>query len=227
MQRICFINGSPRGKRSGSQYFLEEIRNMLDTNQFQTEEFSIVDCQNNQAAETAMAGIAAADCLVFVFPLYIDSVPSHLLDFLYRFEGRLKGNPAMPGAAMPPRVYAIVNNGFIEGTQNCNALRIMQHFAEAAGLQWRFGVGIGGGEFMKETRKKIPLQSKMKRNVYDALIKLKRDIETEEAAYERNLYVSPKMPKTFFMIGGQRHWITAARKNHVPKKQLYARPYQP
>ena len=226
MKRICMINGSPRGPKSGSQYFLDEIRRLLDPVQFRTEDFAIADCLKNGSVAQAFAAIDNADCLIFAFPLYIDSIPSHLLDFLHQLAAHRKSAQAAAPGAQLPRLYAVVNNGFIEGTQNSNALRIMRHFADAAGFTWRFGVGIGAGEFMKETGKTIPLQSKLKHKVYEALVKLKQDIENEEVTIEKNLLVNPAMPKVLFMMAGRHHWISDARKNRVAKKQLYARPWE-
>ena len=52
------------------------------------------------------AKIAGSDVLVLVFPLYVDSIPSQLLQFLINLEGLNDLNHDM-------MVYCIVNNGFL------------------------------------------------------------------------------------------------------------------
>ena len=54
--------------------------------------------------------------------------------------------------ACTPRVYAIANNGFIEGKQNEPLMQLMENFCRRAGLTWGGGVGIGGGVMLNVTR---------------------------------------------------------------------------
>ena len=43
------------------------------------------------------------------------------------------------------KIYAIANNGFIEGNQNAPLFRVMENFCTRSDLQWCGGIGIGGG----------------------------------------------------------------------------------
>jgi hypothetical protein len=88
---------------------------------------------------------------------------------------------------------------------------------------WRFGIGIGGGELLRETQKTIPLNSKLKRPVYQGLCKLAQDIKTAEIACEKNILVNLKMPKALFMFVGNHRWTSQAKQNHLKKKDLLAR----
>lgn len=49
-------------------------------------------------------------------------------------------------------MYAIANNGFIEGKQNEPLMQLMENFCRRAGLTWGGGVGIGGGVMLNATR---------------------------------------------------------------------------
>ena len=49
-------------------------------------------------------------------------------------------------------MYAIANNGFIEGKQNEPLMQLMENFCRRAGLTWGGGVGIGGGVMLNVTR---------------------------------------------------------------------------
>jgi hypothetical protein len=73
-----------------------------------------------------------------------------MLDVLVHLDDYCHSQPVQPHN---PLVYVIVNNGFIEGMQNKNVLNIMRHFTDTLGYNWRFGIGIGGGEFLRETQK--------------------------------------------------------------------------
>lgn len=226
MKKICFINGSPKKSVSCSGTLINEISKMLDSSKVQTEAVSIVNCLKSDGLEKTFAKLLQMDVLVFVFPLYIDSIPSSMLDFLDQFNVFVDSQTERKAVkTLGPKVYAIMNCGFIEGMHNRTALKIMEHFSNALGFNWRFGMGIGAGEFMRATFTVIPLQSKLKRTVYQALCKLKDDIEGEEAIYEKNLLVNPAMSKLVFIVVGYWNWITMAKKAGLKRRALYNRPY--
>ena len=87
-----------------------------------------------------------AQTVVFVLPLYVDGVPSHVLRFMQEMETCCKQNGLRLG------VYCVANNGFIEGRQNEPLMQVFEHFCERAGLRWGGGVGIGGGVMLNVTR---------------------------------------------------------------------------
>ncbi len=225
MQRIGMINGSPREEQSASYYFCGEIRNMLNPTVATVEIITALHYGDQSSRATVFESMARLDTLIFVFPLYIDSIPSNLLDFLTEFgDFYHQRKQALPTLNTPPRVYAVCNNGFIEGTQNRTALKIMEHYAQALGMRWRFGIGVGGGEFMRNTQGQIPLQSKVKNRVYQAFLQLIEDIETQEVALEKNRFVNPALTKNLFMMVGNCNWIGMAKKFRLRKRDLYAQP---
>lgn len=222
MNRICFVNGSPRGRNSGSGGFIKVIGGMLDKDRTGVHELCIVESVKSKSLQKEFEKLAGMDAIVFVFPLYIDAIPSSMLDFLYCFEEFINNLNSSKEQNKPPRVYAVINNGFVEGGQNVNAARIMRHYAAKIGFTWRFAIGIGAGEFIKETQNNIPLKSKIKRKIYDAIVKLVTDIESTEVAQEKDILASPSMPKSLFILMGNAHWTGAAKKS---RKQLSARPF--
>jgi len=50
------------------------------------------------------------------------------------------------------RVYTIVNCGFPEPKINTEAIRVIKNFFKRLNLNWRFGIGIGMGEFVGTTK---------------------------------------------------------------------------
>ena len=93
-----------------------------------------------------LEAVRGADNVVFSMPLYVDSVPSHVLPFLKEMENFCREN----GSNF--NVYVIANNGFIEGKQNEPLMQVMGNFCERSGNRWCGGLGIGGGVMMNVLR---------------------------------------------------------------------------
>jgi multimeric flavodoxin WrbA len=153
--------------------------------------------------ESVLQSMSGCDALVFFFPLYVDGIPSHLLRFLDEQGGAIAA--AAPGA----HVYAVVNNGFYEGSQNALALTMMESFATHAGLPWGGGCGVGGGEMSGFAPiGKGPLTSLGK-----ALDRLCEAILAGQAM--ENLYVSPGIPRRLYIAAAHMGFRSQAKKNGV------------
>lgn len=185
---------------------------MLDKQIIEIHEICVVESLRHNTMEKDFTLLEKMSSIVFVFPLYIDAIPSNLLEYMYEFHEYITSHPHTPDYA-PPKVYAIINNGFIEGSQNVNALQIMTHYTARIGYSWRFGIGIGAGEFVKETMEVIPLKSRLKRNIYDALVKLTTELESQNITQHCNIMTSPSMPKFLFMVVANRHWTTESGRS--------------
>ena len=140
--KTVFINCSPKKRFCASAYFLglqrlfvkgkkvtEKLRNKSDYQRILNE---LTD--------------ADADAVVFCLPLYVDSVPSHVLSFLKEMELFCKEN------SIHLTIYSISNNGFIEGNQSEPLLRVFQNFCGKSNLKWGGGIGIGGGVMLNVYR---------------------------------------------------------------------------
>ncbi|WP_105614412.1 NAD(P)H-dependent oxidoreductase [Vallitalea okinawensis] len=221
--KVCFINGSPRGKSSGSQFLIGEISSMIKKEEIKVDNICIVDCLKNRDLEEVFCELLDYDSLVFTFPLYVDSIPSSMLDFMTQFETFVHHQNNV--LVKRPKVYAVVNCGFIEGEQNKHALKIMEHFSDKIEFSWQMGVGIGAGEFLARTPD-LPLENKVKRNILKAFNVLVQHIKDEELDVSSNILESPKIPRFIFIFMGSRGWVQWAKKNSLKKKQLMARPYK-
>ncbi len=104
-------------------------------------------------------------------------------------------------------MYCLINCGFLEGTQNTLAIDILKNYCKRIGFNWRFGVGIGGGEFMASS-KNMPLNCKMKMPVYNAFLDLKKDIENNDSNIDISeaILVNARMPKFIFKLAGNLSW---------------------
>lgn len=225
MKKLCFINGSPRGKNSCSQGFINEISKILKDKDFDIAVICAVESLRSGTTEAVFEKICNSDSIIITFPLYVDCLPSHLLEFMVGFEEFLQKNQNYRAVIEKnkPTLHAIANCGFIEGNQNRHALKIVENFAKKTGLQWKFGIGVGGGEFMRATENSIPMESGMKSKIYGAFKLLAKDIEGSDTDKRENILIEPPIPRPLFILTANRYWITEANKNSVTKKQLYSR----
>ncbi|MGH4121575.1 MAG: flavodoxin [Clostridium sp.] len=215
MTNLCFINGSPRKRGSCSSYLISELIKLLDSN-IKTKEYYI---SNLMKDKKSLEEIISYDKIIFVSPLYGDCFPSTMLDFMATFEDFIKEK-----SNINIDMYCIVNCGFLEGTQNKLALNIMKNYCNRLNFNWRFGVGIGGGEYMTSS-KNMPLNSRMKKPVYNSFLALKKDIENKSNNQVDNMLTNAKMPKFIFKFVANLRWKSMAKKNSIKAKDLYKKIY--
>ncbi|GKU27046.1 flavodoxin [Clostridium folliculivorans] len=211
MAKICFINGSPRGKNSASKTFIDELCKITSNTIKETNYFSLND-------QLDYGKVVDSDAIVIAFPLYVDTLPSSVIEFLEALELFSKN------ITKQPKIYAIVNCGFFEGIQTKNAMALFENFCLKTGFIWRFGVGIGAGEFMKLTKDIIPINSDIKREVYNAFIELNEDIVNNKHDFKESLFISPNFPKSEFIASADNGWVEFAKTFSVSKEQLYSTP---
>jgi hypothetical protein len=138
--KTVFIDCSPK-KRLSASGFIASF-----TGVFVTGKKKKVKLRNKTDHESILNEIKDADNIVFTMPLYVDGVPSHVLPFLKEMEEFCKDND------LKISVYVIANNGFIEGNQNEPLMQIMENFCIRCNINWRGGLGIGGGVMMNVMR---------------------------------------------------------------------------
>lgn len=86
--------------------------------------------------------IKKCDRVVLATPLYVDGLPSHVLRFLKELEVFCKKEN------ITFKMYVISNCGFYEGHQTKTLLLQVKAWCKRAGVEWKGGVGIGGGEMI-------------------------------------------------------------------------------
>ncbi len=138
--KTVYINCSPKKKFSASSYFL--FLQKLFVRGKKVSETLRGPADHGRILED----IKDADAVVFGLPLYVDSVPSHVLRFMKEMECFCKEEN------IHPCVYCIANNGFIEGSQNEPLMQCFENFCSRSGLPFGGGVGIGGGVMLNVTR---------------------------------------------------------------------------
>jgi len=158
--------------------------------------------------------------VILSFPLYWDSLPSHLIEALERLHAHRKEIETKNA----PKLYVVVNNGFPETWHNEVAITMCRRFAKEAGFKWQGALNIGGGGAINEK----PLEEtggmtiRLRETLEMAAAAMAKGEPTPkevEARLEKQLY--PSWVTLFTNFG----WRRQAKKKGA-KYPLRARPYQ-
>lgn len=207
--KICMINGSPKTSKSISELLIEYLMPLIKGNEIITYNVCKIDF-----SEMQFSHIQSSDVLIFAFPLYVDSINSHLLRFLIEFENRGVCNNKST-------VYCMINNGFYEGWQNRVAADIMKNWCKALGLTYGQTLGVGAGE-MLPFLKDVPLGHGPNKNIGIALQELSRNILSQNQG--KDLFISPNLPRFLWKIASSFcFWYPKAKKNGLKRKGLKER----
>lgn len=204
--KITIINGSPKTVKSNSEILENYLFPLLKENNIK-KYYSIYFQLNDKTKNE----IYNSDILIFIFPLYVDGIPSNLLKLLVKFE---KENVVRPET----KIYCIVNNGFYEGKQNFLALLHMKNWCKKVNAKWGQGIGIGSGELLPYL-KKFKLGQGPLKNLEKILNRLSRNILTLNS--DKNIYINPNWTKSLYFIQGSISWILKARKNNLKIRELF------
>ena len=204
--KIIIINGSPKTIKSNSEILGNYLFPLLKENNIK-KYYSIYFQLNDKTKNE----IYNSDVLIFIFPLYVDGIPSNLLKLLVKFE---KENVVRPKT----KIYCIVNNGFYEGKQNFLALLHMKNWCKKVNAKWGQGIGIGSGELLPYL-KKFKLGQGPLKNLEKILNRFSRNILTLNG--DKNIYINPNWPKSLYFIQGSFSWILKARKNNIKIRELF------
>ena len=142
---------------------------------------------------------------------------SHLISYLIQVEEQLK-NTAVPNNCT---VYAIVNCGFYEGSQNVLALDIMKCWCEKAGFVWGGGLGVGGGGMMSMLAS-VPRRKRASRKTFP---RLSVHSQTEYPGVKSaEIYVfSPNFPRFLYKMAAEMGWRKAVKNNGLKTHDLWNR----
>ena len=204
--KISIINGSPKAGRSNSEILENYLLSLLKDNGIRKYYSISVRLDDKIKNE-----IYNSDVLIFLFPLYVDGIPSNLLKLLVEFEKEKVVNPAT-------RVYCVVNNGFYEGKQNRLAILQIKNWCEKVKARWGQGIGVGAGELLPYL-KKCKLEQGPLKNLGKALEKFSINILTLKN--DKDIYINPNWLKSLYFFQGSISWILKGRKNNLRVRELF------
>lgn len=208
--KIALINGSPKSNNSVSECILQELKVFIESDNNMISEYNFRKPQLN--AEE-IEELAEQDVLVFAFPLYVDGIPSHLLNCLIQLEKAF-----IVANKKDILVYTLVNCGFYEGHQNRVAIEIMENWCTKVGLKWGQGVGIGAGG-MFQSVKSVPLGYGPKKNLGVVIKQLSDNIQNCNMG--ENTFIKPNFPRFAYKLAAEMGWRSSIRANGLNRKDLF------
>lgn len=135
---LLLLNASPKKKGGASRFFSRLFRLFLPGVRKKA-----VSLSSRQDFQQVLELFPDMDVVCLFVPLYVDGLPSHVVEFLIQAEEYCKNHSCRF------RLYALSNNGFVEGKQNRPALHMLQAWCEKAGITWGGGIGVGGGMMLQ------------------------------------------------------------------------------
>lgn len=227
MRQLAFINGSPKRGESCSLYMIDYLSQELKNTFSKTLTVNALSLLKDSDKTKVFQELLSCEALVIVFPLYVDSLPSSLLEMLADLDHYKKSCPST--SSFVPSIYGLANCGFIDSFQNKNALHILENYALSAGFRWYGGIGLGGGEMIRSTKDQIPLVSKVAKPVYEALCTLIASIKALEPLPVSNtiIFGNYKFKQRIFIVMANFFWLPLAKKNGLTLRKLYAKPDLP
>ncbi|MGL5675620.1 MAG: NAD(P)H-dependent oxidoreductase [Cellulosilyticaceae bacterium] len=220
MSKIAFINGSPRAKGSLSSWFIEYLS--PSESNVECVEYNALNLHRQPDLTSTFDSLLSCDALVIVTPLYVDSLSSHLLEFLKKLENYTQSLSNPPTLIL----YGVLNCGFIEGPQNHIALRILENYSVRMGWQFGGGIGIGGGEMFKGLKNSVPKEAKIIKPIYEALDALTTSITDLVPLPQSQMLVTPGFPKLGFMFMGNMGWIRFTKHTEANFFDLFHKPHK-
>lgn len=210
--KIGLINGSPKKEQSVSSYILQDLKALLNDDNNIIIEYHF---RKPQLEEKYKDELIDCNAIVFAFPLYVDGIPSHLLNNLIQLESFISSNKEKE-----IMVYSIVNCGFYEGHQSKIAIEIMENWCIKAGLKWGQGIGIGAGGMIPALRN-VPTGYGPRKNVDYVLKQLASNIL--KSISDKNIFISPNFPRIAYKLAAERSFRQSIKANGLKTRDLYTR----
>lgn len=206
---VALINASPKIKGSSSGILLNDLKECLGT-KVDIEEISL---RTGKITKEIIEQLKKADTWVVAFPLYVDSLPSHLLACLKQLEKMTWKKPNL-------NIYGIANCGFYEGNQAEPALNVLKNWCAKAGCAYKGSLGIGGGGAIAVSGN-MSAKAGPRANIYKAMKKFAERIVKKEG--EVNKYATVAFPRFIYKIAAQNSWRKMIKANGGTKKDLSRR----
>lgn len=208
--KIVLINGSPKARNSTSEALLHSLKNSISSEADILE----INFHTSSIPQGVTEQMSDADTWVFVYPLYVDGIPGHLLSCLVQLEEAHLSNPDI-------RIYGIVNCGLYEGIQTQYAIDVLRNWCAKCGFTWGAGIGVGGGgssaQFSGPKRGKGPRAPID--HALDDLAKLILQRQSNE-----NRYMNIGFPRFAYKLGAQVGWRIMIKANGGKSKDLGKKP---
>lgn len=139
--------------------------------------------------------------VIIVLPLYADSLPVGLLNFLKNLENNLP--------MQRPVISILINCGFLEHEQNCVAVSMIRYFCRHNNFPTGSTLMLGSGEAILET----PFR-------YIAVRAIKRLAASVNKGNYKDISATMPLPKWLFKMAARSYWIRYGKKFGVSEKEM-------
>ena len=180
--KTLIINGSPKTKNSNSEVLVNKLNHYLNTDTIQ---INIKNYKEN-------IDLSNYNTIIFVFPLYVDGIPSHLLEALTNLNINESTN-----------IYAIVNCGFPESAHTKQSLDLIRNYSIHRNLNYKGGLGIGGCGGLNGMNKNKLLKFTSKS--IDKNIEELSEFILNNDPY-KNTYITTNIPNSIYRYIGNLSW---------------------
>ncbi len=219
--RLTVFNGSPRARKGNTTLLLEHFRSGFE--EVPGNVWELHHLVSPRQAEENAGRFAGAECVLIVFPLYVDAMPSQVLGF---FEALGRAGPSSG-----PPVLFLVHSGFPEALQSRFVERYLEKLARRLGSRYLGTMVKGGSEGIRV------MPAWMTRKLFRTMRELGRSFgETGAldpvlvkalAGRERYGALSRLLIRFIAVFGlTNAYWDQQLKKNDVFDRR-YARPYEP
>lgn len=194
------IAGSPKKKKSTSEIVLNSLSERLTA---ATIDWIFAADFSEENEEELFEKMLENDIIVFSFPLYIDSIPSHLIRFMEAMENRYRDH------IMNTKVYCIVNCGFHEPENAEIAIEMIKLWTSYSGLIFAQAAALGGGGMGRA----VPIGEGILSSYGEVLDELADNIYADIGG--ETLFTSLDMSKADYIADAHKAWKIAAKKRGV------------
>jgi multimeric flavodoxin WrbA len=132
-KRLTLFNGSPRGRKGNTPFFLRKIAEGFGG---ESETHHLIRIRET---EQMVRAFADAECVIFGFPLYTDSMPGVVKHFVEALE-------SLTGRATNPPIGFVVQSGFPEGLHSRYVEQYLEKLADRLHSPYLGTVVKGNGE---------------------------------------------------------------------------------
>ena len=221
VKQVVVIGASPKAPgKSTSDFLAEHTAQTLREAGLEARVLNVRAAITRRQTDKAFAAMAAADAMIFLFPLYVFCLPGILMRFLQDYKAYADARPGVGGGAA---VYAVVNCGFPEPEINEQAVDVIGRFAAAVGARFRFGIMIGSGGMITLN---VPFSKAVLRRYTQTVAAIGAEVVSGQFAQAKPVYLRNSFPAKLYFRIAEMGWRKMVRGNGKQPEDLYARPYQ-
>lgn len=208
MKKLLIINGSPRNDRGASATLIEDMKPYINVPYEVCHSGGLNDF-NQEIAEH----LKDAEGIMFVYPVYVDSLPSNLtycLKYIYENRDLLEINK---GA----KVFVYAQCGLHEANQTETSIEIIKNWAQRMNLPFVQAVGFGASGTLLGA-KKFAAGEGIKRDMPTIIETLMKAVETGQGG--ENQYATVTISREEYQAASEAVWRKLAARNGLEEIDL-------